>query len=111
MAVERTLSIIKPDAVAKNVIGQILTRFEGAGTPTHRGRQTTGNQDRAGHARQETRHPLRAARGSPSQQAHHRQLSRADPRDRGRHPDAGLGRDCGLRLQRATACRYRTRVA
>jgi nucleoside-diphosphate kinase len=31
MSVERTLSIIKPDAVAKNVIGQIITRFEGAG--------------------------------------------------------------------------------
>jgi nucleoside-diphosphate kinase len=31
MAVERTLSIIKPDAVAKNVIGQIYTRFEKAG--------------------------------------------------------------------------------
>jgi len=31
MALERTLSIIKPDAVAKNVIGQILSRFEGAG--------------------------------------------------------------------------------
>ncbi|MAR90741.1 MAG: nucleoside-diphosphate kinase [Pseudomonadota bacterium] len=31
MAVERTLSIIKPDAVAKNVIGEILTRFEKAG--------------------------------------------------------------------------------
>ena len=31
MAVERTLSIIKPDAVAKNVIGQILARFESAG--------------------------------------------------------------------------------
>lgn len=28
---ERTLSIIKPDAVAKNVIGQILARFENAG--------------------------------------------------------------------------------
>jgi nucleoside-diphosphate kinase len=28
---EQTLSIIKPDAVAKNVIGQILARFEGAG--------------------------------------------------------------------------------
>lgn len=28
MAVERTLSIIKPDAVAKNVIGQIYSRFE-----------------------------------------------------------------------------------
>lgn len=31
MAVERTLSIIKPDAVAKNVIGKIYTRFEEAG--------------------------------------------------------------------------------
>ncbi|MCC5791811.1 MAG: nucleoside-diphosphate kinase [Legionellaceae bacterium] len=31
MAVEQTLSIIKPDAVAKNVIGQILSRFEKAG--------------------------------------------------------------------------------
>jgi len=31
MAVERTLSIIKPDAVAKNVIGQIAARFEQAG--------------------------------------------------------------------------------
>ena len=31
MAVERTLSIIKPDAVAKNVIGQIYSRFEKAG--------------------------------------------------------------------------------
>jgi nucleoside-diphosphate kinase len=31
MAVERTLSIIKPDAVAKNVIGQIYSRFEGSG--------------------------------------------------------------------------------
>jgi nucleoside-diphosphate kinase len=31
MAVERTLSIIKPDAVAKNVIGAIYTRFEKAG--------------------------------------------------------------------------------
>ena len=31
MALERTLSIIKPDAVAKNVIGQICSRFEAAG--------------------------------------------------------------------------------
>jgi len=31
MAIERTLSIIKPDAVAKNVIGQILSRFESGG--------------------------------------------------------------------------------
>ena len=31
MAIERTLSIIKPDAVAKNVIGKIVSRFEAAG--------------------------------------------------------------------------------
>ena len=31
MAVERTLSIVKPDAVEKNVIGEIYTRFERAG--------------------------------------------------------------------------------
>lgn len=31
MAIERTLSIIKPDAVAKNAIGQIIARFEQAG--------------------------------------------------------------------------------
>jgi nucleoside-diphosphate kinase len=31
MAVERTLSIIKPDAVAKNVIGEIYSRFEKSG--------------------------------------------------------------------------------
>lgn len=31
MSIERTISIIKPDAVAKNVIGQIYSRFENAG--------------------------------------------------------------------------------
>ena len=31
MAIERTLSIIKPDAVAKNVIGEIVSRFEKTG--------------------------------------------------------------------------------
>ena len=31
MAIEKTLSIIKPDAVAKNVIGKIITCFEGSG--------------------------------------------------------------------------------
>ncbi|MEH6638744.1 MAG: nucleoside-diphosphate kinase [Porticoccaceae bacterium] len=30
MAIERTLSIIKPDAVAKNVVGEIISRFEKA---------------------------------------------------------------------------------
>src|SRR5688572_26664948 len=38
MAVERTLSIIKPDAVAKSVIGQIYTRFEQAGLKIVAGR-------------------------------------------------------------------------
>src|SRR3954451_20459538 len=40
MAVERTLSIIKPDAVAKNVIGQILARFEKAGLEVIAARMT-----------------------------------------------------------------------
>jgi nucleoside-diphosphate kinase len=40
MAVERTLSIIKPDAVAKNVIGQIYARFEGAGLKVVAARMT-----------------------------------------------------------------------
>jgi nucleoside-diphosphate kinase len=31
MAIERTLSIIKPDGVAKNIIGKIYSRFEKAG--------------------------------------------------------------------------------
>jgi nucleoside-diphosphate kinase len=31
MAVERTLSILKPDAIAKNIIGDIYTRFEKGG--------------------------------------------------------------------------------
>ncbi len=40
MAIERTLSIIKPDAVAKNVIGQIVARFESAGLKVVAGRLT-----------------------------------------------------------------------
>ena len=31
MALERTLSIVKPDGVARNLIGQVYTRFEAAG--------------------------------------------------------------------------------
>ena len=38
MAIQRTLSIIKPDAVAKNAIGQIIARFEGAGLKVVAGR-------------------------------------------------------------------------
>ena len=40
MAVERTLSIIKPDAVANNVIGKILARFEQAGLKVVAARMT-----------------------------------------------------------------------
>lgn len=40
MARERTLSIIKPDAVAKNVIGQIYARFESAGLKVVAARMT-----------------------------------------------------------------------
>src|SRR5512134_526391 len=40
MAIERTLSIIKPDAVAKNVIGQILARFEASGLKVVAARMT-----------------------------------------------------------------------
>ena len=48
MAVERTLSIIKPDAVAKNVIGQIYARFEGAGLKIVAGRMLHLSEQDAG---------------------------------------------------------------
>jgi nucleoside-diphosphate kinase len=44
MAVERTLSIIKPDAVAKNVIGEIYARFEKAGLKVIASRMTRLSQ-------------------------------------------------------------------
>jgi nucleoside-diphosphate kinase len=47
MAIERTLSIIKPDAVAKNVIGQIYSRFEGAGLKVIAARMTQLSQKEA----------------------------------------------------------------
>ena len=47
MAIERTLSIIKPDAVAKNVIGQIYSRFEGAGLKVVAARMTQLSQAEA----------------------------------------------------------------
>ncbi|MCA3018797.1 MAG: nucleoside-diphosphate kinase [Rhodocyclaceae bacterium] len=47
MAVERTISIIKPDAVAKNVIGQIYSRFEGAGLKIVAARMTQLSQKTA----------------------------------------------------------------
>ncbi len=48
MAIERTLSIIKPDAVAKNVIGQIYSRFEGAGLKVIAARMTWLSAQEAG---------------------------------------------------------------
>jgi nucleoside-diphosphate kinase len=48
MAVERTLSIIKPDAVAKNVIGEIYSRFEKAGLRVVAARMTQLSEAQAG---------------------------------------------------------------
>ncbi len=47
MPVERTLSIIKPDAVKKNVIGKILARFEKAGLRVVAARMTQLSRDEA----------------------------------------------------------------
>lgn len=48
MAIERTLSIIKPDAVAKNVIGQIYSRFENAGLKIVAARMAHLSREEAG---------------------------------------------------------------
>lgn len=48
MAVERTLSIIKPDAVAKNVIGEIYSRFEKAGLQIVAARMLHLSEEQAG---------------------------------------------------------------
>ncbi|PCJ23242.1 MAG: nucleoside-diphosphate kinase [SAR86 cluster bacterium] len=48
MAIERTLSIIKPDAVAKNVIGEIYVRFEKAGLKIIAAKMQQLNDDSAG---------------------------------------------------------------
>jgi nucleoside-diphosphate kinase len=47
MAIERTLSIIKPDAVAKNVIGEIYSRFEKAGLKIVAGKMMHLSQEKA----------------------------------------------------------------
>lgn len=47
MALERTLSIIKPDAVAKNVIGEIYSRFEKAGLKIIAARMTRLDREAA----------------------------------------------------------------
>lgn len=48
MAIERTLSIIKPDAVAKNVIGEIYSRFEKAGLKIVAAKMLQLNDESAG---------------------------------------------------------------
>lgn len=48
MAVERTLSIIKPDAVAKNVIGKIYSRFETNGLKIVASKMMHMDEDKAG---------------------------------------------------------------
>jgi nucleoside-diphosphate kinase len=48
MAFEYTLSIIKPDAVAKNVVGDIISRFEKVGLKVVAGRMMHLNQEQAG---------------------------------------------------------------
>lgn len=48
MAIERTLSIIKPDAVAKNVIGQIYSRFESNGLKIVEAKMLTLSDELAG---------------------------------------------------------------
>ena len=48
MAIERTISIIKPDAVAKNVIGEIYNRFEKAGLQVVAARMEHLSEEKAG---------------------------------------------------------------
>jgi nucleoside-diphosphate kinase len=48
MAKEQTLSIIKPDAVAKNIIGEILSRFEKAGLDIVAAKMMRLSRDKAG---------------------------------------------------------------
>ena len=48
MAIERTLSIIKPDAVSKNVIGEIYSRFEKAGLKIVAAKMIQLNDESAG---------------------------------------------------------------
>ena len=48
MAVERTFSIVKPDAVAKNVIGRIYARFEAAGLKIVAARMVHLSREQAG---------------------------------------------------------------
>jgi nucleoside-diphosphate kinase len=47
MSIERTLSILKPDAVANNVIGQVISRFETAGLKVIAAKMMQLSQERA----------------------------------------------------------------
>lgn len=48
MALERTLSIVKPDAVAKNIVGKIYSRFEKAGLKIVAAKMLHLDQEKAG---------------------------------------------------------------
>ena len=48
MSIQRTLSIIKPDATARNIIGKILSHFEDAGLKIVAGKYTTLTPEQAG---------------------------------------------------------------
>lgn len=48
MAIERTFSIVKPDAVAKNVIGEIYSRFEKAGLQVIASKMVQLDDEKAG---------------------------------------------------------------
>ena len=69
MAVQRTFSIIKPDAVAKNVVGEIVTRFEKAGLRVVASKMVQLSEREAGGfaargpARTAYRHPVAAGPG------------------------------------------------
>ena len=55
MSVERTLSIVKPDAVGRNLIGEILRRFEAAGLRIAAGKLLRLSPERAQGLRQRRR--------------------------------------------------------
>ena len=120
MAVERTLSIIKPDAVAKNVIGQIYTRFEDAGLQVVASRMLRLSEDLAGGFYAEHRErpffpaliEFMTSRGGAGagRRQRHRQESRVDGCDQseGRRP---RHHSCGLRGVHRCQRRPRLRLA
>jgi len=57
MAVERTLSMIKPDAVAKNVVGEIYSRFEKAGLKIVAAKMVHLTEERPGHFLRRSQRP------------------------------------------------------